>query len=31
MIEKIVRKNIRERAVLIGAITRQQPEYKITE
>jgi GTP-binding protein HflX len=31
MIEKIVRKNIRERAVLIGAITRQQPEDKITE
>jgi len=31
MIEKIVRRNIREKAVLIGAITRQQPEDKITE
>jgi GTP-binding protein HflX len=31
MIEKIVRKNTREKAVLIGAITRQQPEDKIAE
>jgi len=31
MIEKIVRRNIREKAVLIGAITRQQPEDKIAE